>query len=254
MNCPYCHEQVNHGATVCKTCQRDIALVVSLQDANDELEAKVRELEAELAELRERGPVEPAAVVDETPARGPGILDIAAVYFLLPTVLLIGAHYLLVIRFDTSLVWLRTVSIVLPAVFGFAFERKARPHWFATLGIGIVVAAVAVLGMSTLVFVTDGDPILPKGAVAWRETLEYIASISLGYLLGGMLARAVRPRGARISGRMTRLATFITLHLSGKKGKKPLEVRVQQMIKLIQLGISASTAIGAVYTGFKSIL
>jgi Flp pilus assembly protein TadB len=141
-----------------------------------------------------------------------------------------------------------------PAIFGFVLERKAHPHWFATLGLGLVVAVVAVLGMSTLVNFTDGDPILPNNAVAWRETLEYVASIALAYLLGAMLARAVRPRSARSGRRMTRVATFIAVHVTGKKGGKPLEVRVQQMIKLIQLGISVSTALGAVYTGFKSIL
>jgi len=52
VSCPYCGEQVNAGFTVCKTCHRDIALVVSLEDANHELEQRVKELEAELAPFR----------------------------------------------------------------------------------------------------------------------------------------------------------------------------------------------------------
>ena len=162
MNCPYCEEPVNHGATVCKTCRRDISLVLSLRDAKLVLEERVKELETELDELRERGPAVPA--VEEAPAR-PGMIDLAVVYLVVPTVLLVGAHYLLVIKFDTNLVWLRTASIALPAVFGLMLERKLHPRWFVTLAYGVAVAFVSVFGMSTMVHFTDGDAILPDSRV-----------------------------------------------------------------------------------------
>jgi len=187
----------------------------------------------------------------------PMIIDILAVYIALPTVVLVAVHYLLVIRFDTSLVWLRTASIVLPAIFGLVLDRRAQPRWYLTLALGIVVALVSVLGMSTMVHFTDGDPILPKGGVAWRETLEYVTSISLAYLLGSMIARALRPlgaKGAKATGRIAELATFFARHMSGGRKARTLEERVQRMIKLIRLVISISTALGAIYTGFKSIL
>ncbi len=253
MNCPYCEEPVNHGATVCKTCRRDISLVLSLRDAKLVLEERVKELETELDELRERGPAVPA--VEEAPAR-PGMIDLAVVYLVVPTVLLVGAHYLLVIKFDTNLVWLRTASIALPAVFGLMLERKLHPRWFVTLAYGVAVAFVSVFGMSTMVHFTDGDAILPDSRVAWRETLEYVASIALSYLLGASLARVAQPMklaGGRSSGRTAKLATLLATHVAGRKGE-PLPQRIQRMVKLIQLGVSAATAIGAVYTGFKNIL
>ncbi len=253
MNCPYCEERVNHGATVCKTCRRDISLVLSLRDANLVLEERVKELEAELGDLREHGPA--VAAVEEAPAR-PGMIDLAAVYLVVPTVLLIGAHYLLVIKFDANLAWLRAASIALPAVFGLMLERKLHPRWFVTLAYGVAVALVSVFGMSTMVHFTDGDAILPDSRVAWRETLEYVASIALSYLLGASLARVAQPiklTGGRSNGRTAKLATLLATHVAGRKGE-PLHERIQRMVKMIQLGVSAATAIGAVYTGFKSIL
>jgi len=256
VSCPYCGEPVNHGASVCKTCHRDIALVVSLQEAKHALEDRVNELEAELAQLREGGAAVAAEPVVEEPPKPPGIVDIVVVYLLLPTVVLIGAHYLLVIKFDARLAWLRAASIALPALFGLVLGHKLRPRWFVALGLGAVVALASVFGMSTMVHFTDGDPILPASAVDWRETLEYSVSIALSYLLGSLLAAIARPlklKGKSKNAAMAKLATFMAKHVAGRKGE-PMEARIQRMVKLIQLGVSASTAIGAIYTGFKNVL
>jgi len=260
VNCPYCGEQINAGVTVCKTCHRDIALVVSLKETNHTLEQRVTELETELEELRKSAPAESQSTTatEPPPSRRMSVVDVLAVYLALPTVVLVGIHYLLVIKFDTSLIWLRAASIVLPVVFGLVLERKARPRWFATLALGIVVAFASVFGMSTMVYFTDGDSILPNSAITWRETLEYVASISLAYLLGALIVHALlRPIGsksARDSGKVRKLATFVAQHLSGKTKGKSLEEQVQRVIKFINLAISAATAIGAVYAGFKGIL
>ncbi len=254
MTCPYCAEPVNDGATVCKTCHRDIGLAMSLKEANKALEKRVQELEAQLAEQSESAPAEPAAPVEELAARQPGVIDLLAIYVVLPTVVLIAAHYLLVIKLDTSLVWLRAVSIALPAIFGWMLERKLHARWFVTLGFGIVVAFASVFGMSTMVHLTDGDPIMPHSAVAWRETLEYITSIALAFLLGSLLALTARSTGQRSTGTVAKLATFIALQISNKAKGKSLDQRIERVVKLIKLAVSVSTAIGAVYTGFKGIL
>jgi hypothetical protein len=255
MTCPYCAEPLNHGATVCKSCQRDVALVMTLKEANHTLEQRVEELEAELAELREHGapPLEP---VEEVPKAPPSLFDQAMIYLVVPIVVLVGIHYLLVIKFDAKLYWLRAASIALPAAFGWLVEHRLRPRWFVTLGLGIVVGLAAVFGMSTMVHFTDGDPILPNDAVSWRETLEYATSIALGYLLGALLAFAAQPLaspGKRQPGAVSKLAGFLAVRVLGKKGM-PMEARIQRAVMLIKIAASASTAIGAVYTGFKGIL
>jgi hypothetical protein len=259
MNCPYCGEPVNHGALVCKTCRRDIGLVVSLTEAKEALERRVHELEAELEKLRpaEGAPAEPPPPPE--PPKPPRLVDLLVLFWLLPVALLVGVHYLLVIRFDVSLVWLRSASIVLPAIFGWFLDSRIRARWFVILGAGFAVALPAVLGMSTMVYFTDGSPILPKTAVDWRETFEYIASISLAYLLGSLLLLATHPLLRKAtSGRTIQMVTFLITKVTGKKpGPKrdlPLEEKIQRLVKLINLGVSAATAAGAVYTGFKGIL
>ena len=254
MTCPYCAEPLNDGATVCKTCRRDVALVLSLTKANHDLEQRVQELEAQLPELHDGGSTEAAPPVVEPVALRSHIPDLLAIYLVLPSVLLIGAHYLLVIKFDVNLVWLRALSIALPAVFGWMLESKFHPRWFASLALGIVVAFVSVFGMSTMVHFVDGVPILPHNAVAWRETLEYVTSIALAYLLGSLIAFTAQSKGRRSTGTLAKLATFIAKQISNKAKGKSLDQRVERMVRLIKLAASASTAIGAVYTGFKGIL
>jgi hypothetical protein len=262
MNCPYCEEPVNHGATVCKTCHRDFSLVMALKTANIALEEKVEELEAELEELRSALPEEPAAGEDAEAAPPPppkkaGGIELFVLFLLVPILVLVGTHYLLVIRFDTNLAWLRAASIVIPAVFGVVLERTQHPRLFVTFAVALVVAFAAVFGMSTTVHFTDGDAILPDSRVAWRETLEYVASIALSYVLGTTLARLAQPLkfsgGKSRSKTQQKLATLLAKHVTGKKGE-PLEQRIQRMVKLIQMGVSAATAIGAIYTGFKNLI
>lgn len=260
MICPYCMEQMTAGATVCKTCQRDVALVLSLKKANHDLEDRVLELEAELRKWRPDAEDEvPEVAAEPPPPRPLRPIDVLAVYFALPTVLLVAVHYLLIVKLDAaiSLVLLRASSIVVPALFGLILDRRSSPPWFVSLAIGTAVAAVSVLGMSTVIHYTDGVPILPASKIDWLETMEYVVSISLSYLLGMFVARALRPlgsRGARAGGRITELATFLARRMSRGSRGLPLEVRVQKMIKIMRIVASAATAAGAVYTGFNKIL
>ncbi len=264
MNCPYCEEAIKSGATVCKTCRRDIALVVSLKAANEALEKKVEALEAELAA---REPIATPTIAAAAPAEPPPPATVAAralrvvefllAYAVLPIAVLIGVHYLLIVRLDAKLLWLRAASILLPMAFGWVLESRMHPRWFAVLALGIVVGLASVLGMSTVVYFTDGDPILPRSVVDWREMLEYATSIALAYLLGSLVGFAAHPpksADGRRAGGVAMLASFIAHHLSGDAAGKTLEERIQHLVKLINAGISAATAIGAVYTGFKNIL
>lgn len=257
--CPYCVEPIAHGATVCKSCQRDVALVTSLKEANQALEDKIRDLEAELAELRERqGPAELAAPVVVEPPKRPPIVDMVAVYVILPILLLVLAHYLLIIRLDTKLIYLRIASIALPALFGVVLELKLEPRWLTTLGMGIVVGFVSVFGMATLVHFTDGDSIMPDSAIAWRETLEYITSISLSYLLGGLIVSTVKslrpPATGRRTGQTSGLAAFIASRMPAGRRRRSLEEHILLVVRVTKLAVSVSTAAGAVYTGLKSVL
>ena len=258
--CPYCAEAIGAGAIVCKTCRRDIALPMSLKSANQVLEQRVTELEAEVAKLQALVSPQPETVAEPivvVPPPRPSIIDLTGIYVALPTLILVAAHYLLVVRFDAKLAWLRAASIVLPALFGWILGSKMHLRWYYALGLGVVVALASVFGMSTVIHFTDGDTILPDSPVAWRETLEYATSIALSYLLGSLIASAARPlgfAGAEGKQRTKKVAIFVARVVLGSEESKSLIQRVESMEKLLTKAVAASTAAGAIYTGFKGIL
>lgn len=253
LQCPYCLEDVKPDALVCRTCSRDIAVPKPLMEANAALTARVAELEAALAQAERALPaVAPEIVAPEaTPAN---LVRAFFLYGVLPVLLLVAIHYFLIVRLDARLIWLRVASIALPAAFGFYFELKWRPRWFVLLPVAAGVAFAAVLGMSWVVHLVDGDAILPASAVVWRETLEYVASIGLAYTLGSLLCAALRPLHHHRRGLLDRLALLIAMGGGGPKAGKPLEARIERLVKLMNLAISAATAGGAIYTGLKATL
>ena len=227
---------------------------------NERLTARVAELEAELAVAKAAvpAPAAPAIVEEIGPAPPPSsVVQALFFYVVLPVLLLVAIHYVLVIRLDAKLIWLRAASIALPALFGFRFELAWRPRRSVLFAVALSVAVAAVLGMSCVVHLVDGDAILPASAVVWRETLEYVASITLAYVLGPMLCAALRPLHRHRHSLIDRLATVIALSRGGTgagagPGAKSVEARIERLVKLMKLGMSAATAGAAIYSGLKA--
>src|SRR4029079_635627 len=111
MECPYCLEDFKEEALVCKDCGRDLRLVRPVINENLRLVALAMDLEDQVHKAR-------AAVARTTTpltfwsAHG-------AVYILAPVVLLIAAHFLIVVSLDISPLYLRLASIAIPLPFGF---------------------------------------------------------------------------------------------------------------------------------------
>ena len=120
MNCPYCLSEVSEQAYVCKTCSRDLYLFKPLM-------AKVADLEEKLAtvsspELYELRIAELEHLLDEQNHRLEErsslqwVFDIA-LYLITPLLLLLLAHWLIAVVYDTKMLYLRIISMVLPLPF-----------------------------------------------------------------------------------------------------------------------------------------
>jgi hypothetical protein len=112
-------------------------------------------------------------------------------YFLVTVVILLVAHYLIVMKLDLDPIYLRVAAIIVPAGCGFLLFRNMRLGVGPTAALGLAVAIVAVAGMTTIVGLVDGHSILPSGTAEWQEAFEYVATIALAAAAGGLLARLV---------------------------------------------------------------
>src|SRR5262245_27929863 len=177
MECPYCLEDFNEEALVCKDCGRDLRLVLPVINENLRLLAQVVDLEDQVHKAR-------LAVARAT---APFAFWSAhcLVYILLPVILLIAAHFLIVVTLDISPLFLRLASIAIPLPFGFMVVWRLHHGIEWAIADGILIGLLAVTGMLIAVAVIDKVPVLPDNARDWRETLEYVASIALANITGG---------------------------------------------------------------------
>jgi hypothetical protein len=104
-------------------------------------------------------------------------------------VLLLLAHYLIVMKLDTDPIYLRFAAILISLGCGFALFRGLHVGVGAAAMLGLCVSVIAVLGMTTTVGVIDGHGILPAGKAEWQEAFEYLVTITLATAAGNLLAR-----------------------------------------------------------------
>jgi hypothetical protein len=120
----------------------------------------------------------------------------------------------------------------------------------------VVLAAAAVLGMSSITAVIDDVPVLPRSTIEWREFIEYSASISFsfltGMLLGGMAyLRRHRSQRERVS---PWLAAIISGLGDGKLSPEALRKIMQNVNQFGSTAVALGTTVVSIYTGLKSIL
>lgn len=261
MECVYCFSAVDEKANVCKVCKRDLYLFRPLLE-------KVKELEGKLAEHQD--PVELRARVDELEAQLAAeraqaerkqatpwrvLADIAQFIFI-PLALLLLAHALVTVVYDTNMVYLRIVSMVLPLPFGiYLFNSRKRSilAWF--LGTA-ALAGASVIGMSAITAWVDQTPVLPQSMVEWREFIEYAASITFSFLTGMLLGGMAYQRKHRVHSKKE--APFLTALLTGLTNGKSSPKDIHDTIKkLEEMGgslVAAGTTAMSIYTGLKAFM
>jgi len=259
MNCPYCLSEVLEEAHVCKTCSRDLYLfkpmmtkIVSLEErlaavpSQQMNELRIAELEYLLAEQDQKL---------ASRSLFTWIKDIA-VYLIVPLLLLLLAHWLIVIVYDTKMIYLRIISMVLPLPFAY-FLFKGHAHKLFPWFVGVVFLAItSVIGMSWITSLVDHSPVWPQSLFEWREVLEYSASITFsfltGMLLGGVTYASKQRR--RQAGMMHAL---IKVASTQSKGSISVE-GVHGLMKTLQeyggTVVALGTTAASIYTGLKGII
>mgnify|MGYP003335263527 CR=1 FL=1 len=191
MNCPYCLSEISEDAVVCKICTKDVYLFKPMM-------AKVADLEKQLSEIPnqeayEKRIAELELMLDEHELRlaepkdfTASILDVV-LYLIVPLLLLLVAHWLVAVVYDTKMIYLRIVSIVIPLPFAY-FLFRGHAHKLLPWFIGVAFLAItSVIGMSWITSLVDHSPIWPQNLFEWKEVLEYSASIAFSFLISFLL-------------------------------------------------------------------
>lgn len=228
---------------------------------NKTLLAKVAALEFEIAALKSSVPVElrpahPTTSKADRQLGRPSFREYALNYFALAVVVLLASHYLIVMKLDLNPLYLRLVSILVPLPFGYALYRRTSPGYLPSFIMAAVIGMTAVGGMLVVVGLIDKTPIVPADAREWRETVEYVMSIALAFVLGALIASRLAGRvGANGgAGTIARLSKWIAQQLGIDQSQKALGDKVQSIEKLLNSGIATVTAAASVFAGVKSIL
>lgn len=261
MHCPYCLSEVAEEAAVCKVCTRDLYLFKSMMVKVADLERRLEEIPNQAA--YEHRIVELQLLLDEhaqkqAEPRGLALslLDIL-LYIGTPLFLLLAAHELITIVYDTKPLYLRIISIVLPLPFGY-FLFKSAPRRLFPWFVGVVFLAIAsVIGMSWMTSLVDASPIWPKNTFEWREVLEYSASIAFSFLTGMLLGGVTYASNQRHL-RAALINPFLKAVVTGlgEGGISPSSLH-GMMKKVQEYGgtmVALGTTVVSIYTGLKGII
>lgn len=261
MKCPYCLSEIADEVLACPHCTKDLYLFKPMMQRVVDLELQLGQL-PERQNLLDRVSMLEGMLADQALERaqvsdglGKSIKSICF-FLILPLALLLLGHGLITIIYDTKLLYLRLLSILVPALFGYALmvgrSHKLLPWFF----IATVLAVSAVLGMSYMTHLVDGSPVMPQNAFEWREFFEYGVSIAASFLTGMVLGRATYIRHHPMMQTVISGAYSAVMANAGKGGSDP--AGAFKLMKVLNDHISIVTALGStalsVYTGLKGII
>ena len=249
MRCPYCAEEVKDEAVVCKHCHSELFVVRPLL-------AKISEMSARMAALtitEEHLEAEAVSHAHHRSARHhrPGLSALESVA--LTYIGLVLAHFLIIVHFDSKLLYLRLVSIAIPFFFGFLCRESEKTNLLSELLWGVVVAVAAILSMAAVVSEVDKVPFLPKDAYEWRDFAYYSASIGFGFLTGVIMRHmliAIYAPSAKTNIVVEWIARFIVEQFTDGKPKFTLKA-IRSMVSSV---LGFGSAIISIATGLWEVL
>jgi hypothetical protein len=237
MECPFCAETIKDEAVVCKHCNRDLRValpvITEIQETVLELDRLQRQLDR----------VNTSLALFDRPARF--LFLNGGIYVLLPSLLLLAAHYLVTVAMNVSPLYLRIASVIIPMPFGMA---------------AFALSKIGYRGAFAVVAYLDGTSMVPATLQEWRETFEYGLSIALAFLTGNILVILVLyilPSTIASSGKPNAAAYRMARMLGQHVGRETMRRRARRIQDLMQtvgplLGVVA-TAAGSIYTGLKGV-
>jgi hypothetical protein len=124
-------------------------------------------------------------------ARRKFLLDVAR-YFITPLILLLVAHFTVVVALDWNVIDLQLASVIAPLIFGAAFSWFSGRGAGAACGFALALGFVATAGMTVSESLATGDPMLPQSRLEWLENVQFAGSIGLSFVAGYFAASLLR--------------------------------------------------------------
>lgn len=263
-NCPYCWLDVPAQATVCGHCTRDLVLfkplALQLQTVSLEIEqlkfslaqqtqalAQMQSQVVQSAALSFADALPLAAPADQTSMRTPSWFVLIAVAVL--TILAIGlCHWLLLFVYDAPPLFLRVLTIALPAFTGYVCARRSGSGWVLQLMAALLVAGGSVVLMLSITAYIDAVPLWPNNPRDLRETLEYTAAIGFGFFTGYLMSRLVRLWSQKQKN-IINLRVLLERDEKGRFKITEISNQVQSLVTAVAPLVSTGVAL---YSGLKA--
>lgn len=261
MKCPYCVSELKSQALVCHQCKRDIALPKQLMSRINALEEQLYALQTKQHNLSESARIacqaQAPATNQNSKNKYQNIFFDFTKFFLLPLFLLMLAHFFITVVYDTKILYLRLVTLVLPMCFGYFLFRNQTRNPFVWVIAVVILGWISVAGMSVATSYVDESPLWPQTIYIWRDLIEFAASISFSYMTGMLLGRRSFLKSINITTSSTAAHPASSGWLSDKNEERLPSVSLEIVAKKINeftatIGAIVTTIV-AIYTGLKGL-
>jgi hypothetical protein len=119
----------------------------------------------------------------KTQSRRKFFLD-AAHFMGAPLILMLVAHFLVVVALDLNVVYLRFASALAPLIFGAALSVRTSYGTGAASGFALALGIIATVGMTVSESLATGDPMLPQSRLEWLDNIQFAGIIALSFIAG----------------------------------------------------------------------